>query len=34
MDTGHLKRVRAVLEENAISTEWALSCAEECVARS
>jgi mannose-1-phosphate guanylyltransferase len=33
-DLGETSRVLSVLEENAISTEWALSCAEECVARS
>ena len=30
-DLGEASRVLSVLGENAISTEWALSCAEECV---
>jgi mannose-1-phosphate guanylyltransferase len=33
-DLGETSRVLSVLGENAISTEWALSCAEECIASS
>jgi mannose-1-phosphate guanylyltransferase len=33
-DLGETSRVLSVLVENGISTEWALSCAEECVASS